>query len=357
MSKFSDLTLKDMADAINFLIENPDSINDPAKTNGTKILAWLATNGYITESQLDTYLDDNSYINDAGLKSAADALGYVSTDDLASNEILTGTGAVTATSVQTKLPANYISEYILSCTGSGFGNEADLELIGGSFQCMDSTNSFLMSLTSSLLNQELSGNASDSKYFIFLTYTAGTETYAVESDDNEAGSNLTADYFRLIGMYVTDSAGELWYYWDYDEKPGAFAYLTSPATTVITLADTYQYISGTFENEPVRDFLTNADPAIVYKGEKTRYFEVDWHASVQANIASTTVSVGIKKNGTVVPGSIMATLLKTSSEDQALSGTAVIELAKNDTIQLVCTSDGTGDQITFDHFTTTIREF
>jgi len=65
----------------------------------------------------------------------------------------------------------------------------------------------------------------------------------------------------------------------------------------------------------------------------------------------------VKKNGTLVSEAIMGTYLKTANEVQALSGTAVVSLAQNDKIQLVVTSDGDGDIITTQHFTTSIRPF
>jgi len=46
-----------------------------------------------------------------------------------------------------------------------------------------------------------------------------------------------------------------------------------------------------------------------------------------------------------------------AGEPYSFSGTCVVELATDDEIQLVVTSDGNGDVITFDNFTTTINEF
>ena len=53
----------------------------------------------------------------------------------------------------------------------------------------------------------------------------------------------------------------------------------------------------------------------------------------------------------------MSTFCKNVGELYNLSGTTVVELATNDKIQLVVTSDGSGDIITFNNFTTTINEF
>jgi len=53
----------------------------------------------------------------------------------------------------------------------------------------------------------------------------------------------------------------------------------------------------------------------------------------------------------------MSAYLKTAGEIYALSGTCITELAINDKIQLVVTSDGDGDIINFLNYTATITEF
>ncbi|RKZ98993.1 MAG: hypothetical protein DRQ46_00520 [Gammaproteobacteria bacterium] len=139
------------------------------------------------------------------------------------------------------------------------------------------------------------------------------------------------------------------------EKNGVFAYLASPTATTVTTGGTYYTIAGTFTNAPMENFSLGT--GIDYDGLTTKYFEVDWHATVSGDSNSITCSVGIKKNTSVVTSSIMGTLLKTSGESYVLSGTTVVELATNDAILLVLTADGDGDVITVEHFTTTIRPF
>lgn len=143
------------------------------------------------------------------------------------------------------------------------------------------------------------------------------------------------------------------------KKAGVFAYLTEAANTTITTAGTYYPIAGTFTNAPIEDFgaATTYTPGIKYLGTKTQYFEIDWHAAGYGDAAGQTIRMGIKKNGVLCTGSVMGTFLKFLNEEQALSGTCVIELATNDEIQLVITSDSNGDVITLEHFTTTITEF
>lgn len=138
---------------------------------------------------------------------------------------------------------------------------------------------------------------------------------------------------------------------------GAFAALSEQANTTITDAGTYYPILGTFTNSPVVGFQGVADPAIQYTAAPTRYFEIDWHATLSADDGLRTVHCGVNKNGTFVDSSRMGAYLKTADEPGSFSGTCVVQLEKNDKIQLVVTSSADGDVITFYHFTTTIREF
>lgn len=143
------------------------------------------------------------------------------------------------------------------------------------------------------------------------------------------------------------------------KKVGIFAALEAPADTTITVAGTYYPINGTFSNDPLKGFgaATTHTPGIKYEEKLTQHFEIDWHATLTADAATTTVHFGIKKNGTLIDSSLMAQMCKNAGQEYALSGTNVIELEENDEIQLVVTSDGSGDVITVDHYTTTITEF
>ncbi len=140
------------------------------------------------------------------------------------------------------------------------------------------------------------------------------------------------------------------------KKSGVFAYLTASTNTTVTTADTYYPIAGSFTNSPMEDFSFDTDH-LEYDGNKTQYFEIDWHASISGDANGITCDIGVKINTTVVTSSVMGTYLKTSGEVQALSGTCVVELETDDEIQLVLTSDSDGDVITVEHFTTTISEF
>ena len=140
------------------------------------------------------------------------------------------------------------------------------------------------------------------------------------------------------------------------EERGVFAALITETSTTITTANTYYPISGSFANSPLANFCLVSDPAIQYD-DIHKWFEIDWHATAYADANNTTVHIGIRKNNQLLESSIMGTFLKTADEAQALSGTLALDLNSGDKVQLVVTSDGDGDIITFKHFTTTIREF
>jgi len=140
-------------------------------------------------------------------------------------------------------------------------------------------------------------------------------------------------------------------------KSGVYAYLSAPNDTTIVAAGTYYPISGPFTNDVIEDFTLVATPAIRYDGSQTQFFKIDWHAAVQSDRNGTTVHCAIYKGVTQLTGSIMCTFCKTAGETYNLSGTVIVQLATNDEIQLTVTSDGPGDVITFEHYTTSIGEF
>jgi hypothetical protein len=140
---------------------------------------------------------------------------------------------------------------------------------------------------------------------------------------------------------------------------GVYAFLLAQADTTITTATTYYPILGTFTNSPIEGFgaATVHVPGIKYTGTETRYFKIDWFASLSADANSTTVKLGIKMNGVLVGGSVMQQLCKTAGELYNIAGTCVVELETDDEIQLVITSDDDGDVITFVNYTTAINHF
>ena len=140
-------------------------------------------------------------------------------------------------------------------------------------------------------------------------------------------------------------------------KTGVFAYLDTTEVDTVDTANVYQPIGGTFINSPLQNFSVLATPSIRYDGATTHYFMINYNTTSSANANGTTFRLAVKKNGTILDGSIMSTYLKTANEAQAFGGVVVVELDQNDTIQLVFSTDGTGDIVNFMHFTTTINKF
>lgn len=143
------------------------------------------------------------------------------------------------------------------------------------------------------------------------------------------------------------------------ETVGVFAYLTEATDTTVTTAGTYYPILGPFSNNPLSGFdaAVTYTPGIRYTGTKTAYFEVDWSASLYAGENGTTAVITTKKNGVACEAGEMHTYLKYAGEKTPSAGTCVYKLEQGDEVQLVVTSDGNGDIITFENFVTTIKPF
>ena len=137
-------------------------------------------------------------------------------------------------------------------------------------------------------------------------------------------------------------------------KHGTFAFISTPAATTIVTAGVYYPIAGIYTNDPLEGFIVNGD-AIEYRGQLTRDFKVDWHASLSVLPTGATVKVGIKKDGVLVDSSVMQTYAATLILQ--MSGCTVIELSQGNNVQLVVTSDADGDAVTFHNYTTSIDPF
>jgi len=174
-----------------------------------------------------------------------------------------------------------------------------------------------------------------------------------------AVKELIAENINLDGSPATFSGNIIATGFVTGKKVGIYASLDSATTTTITTAATYYPILGDFTNSPIENFsgAVTYTPGIKYDGAMTQYFEIDWHATISADGANTTICGGVKKNGVLDVRSVMHQFCKNAAQLYNLSGTFVVELAEDDEIQLVTTSDGNGDVLTFDKFTTTITEF
>lgn len=143
------------------------------------------------------------------------------------------------------------------------------------------------------------------------------------------------------------------------KKTGVFAYLSAPDNTTITTGGTYYPVEGTFTNSPVEEFSAGTvyTPSIKYNGTLKRYFEVDWHVQVQCNSFNADVGVAVKINDVLCERGEMEIKCLQANEPYNMSSTCVVELDEGDEVQLVVTSDGDGDIVTFGKFVTTIKPF
>ncbi len=152
---------------------------------------------------------------------------------------------------------------------------------------------------------------------------------------------------------------------DIEELAGCFGYLSAPADTTIVESGTYQPLVGTFTHPVCELFAegTAETPSIKYTGTTTRKFKIDWCAAGSADLINTTVKIGVKHYNaseetlSFVTGSDIPQFYKNDGQTYNLSGCCVVELAENDEVQLVVTSNGTDDVITTTNFTTTIAKF
>lgn len=143
-----------------------------------------------------------------------------------------------------------------------------------------------------------------------------------------------------------------------EEKAGVFAYLVNPNTTTITTANTFYALEGIFNNSVIEHFYYDFGlNAIVYNNTKNRTMLVGWSGSLTANIPNTEVIVSINKSGIRQMCGSMKIYLVRAGEYVTASGVCVLNVKPEDYIQLIITSDGNGDQITFSSFSTYINNF
>ena len=142
-------------------------------------------------------------------------------------------------------------------------------------------------------------------------------------------------------------------------KQGVFASKDTSTATIVTTGDTFVPIAGAFTNSPIECFHFDTDH-LVYDGANGTEFEIDWHTSFSSQDAGRTVHFGVAINGetlVITSPSVMGQFAKNAGQIYVLSGTNVVTLNTGATIQLMVTSDTDADQVTVEHFTTTLAKF
>lgn len=141
---------------------------------------------------------------------------------------------------------------------------------------------------------------------------------------------------------------------DLQDKSSVYSYLTESADTAIAVAETWYAIQGVFENE-FENFELDTDK-IKYTGDQDYKFEIDWHAKLAHSANSATINITISVNSVPVETVKMGGFAKTIGEPIQLSGTEIVTLSKNDTVQLIIESDKTGT-VTIGNFVTSLNKF
>ncbi len=138
-------------------------------------------------------------------------------------------------------------------------------------------------------------------------------------------------------------------------KVGVYAYATATETTT-TLADTYYAIAGPFQNTVFEGFSANIDH-IVYIHPLTKYVEIIYNGTFESDTDSPVITIAVKQNGAVIPGSEASYKLRLVGYTGSVSATMVIPIAQGDTIQLVVKSDIPGAKIIADTFSASLKLF
>lgn len=142
------------------------------------------------------------------------------------------------------------------------------------------------------------------------------------------------------------------------KKSGLFVYLKEEYTTNIINPGTFYPIKGEFRYNPMENFtyVGAGTTGSRYNGSLKQFFKVCWASSIYVLNNNTTVTIGLKHNGVLMGNSLIANLCKIAGEIYHLSGTFVIELSQNDTLQLVVATDK-GNDIKFKYCTAAVGVF
>lgn len=175
---------------------------------------------------------------------------------------------------------------------------------------------------------------------------------------DDGNTTLNGD-LNVTGTSTFDDVifnGEITY--NVREGVSAYAYPESGSTTTITTAGEWVAVNNSFNNTKMDGFYFNESiPGIVYNGTNVHTFEIDFHSTVLGDVANTLAQVTVNHNGSILDQWRGENTLKVADTQYLITGTAVVDMYPGDYIQLVTTTDGDGDVLEFDIFTTTIRRF
>jgi len=141
-------------------------------------------------------------------------------------------------------------------------------------------------------------------------------------------------------------------------EDGVYAYLSTPAETTCTLADTYYFIEGTFTNEVLECW--EITPPLTYlgcNGTDGHKFQIIVNASFTSDTSSNLIHMALHKNDVLQTNSIMSSYIKNTAEETMISTVDVLSFDIGDTIKIMVSASQAGSKLTAQNLTTSLNRF
>jgi len=114
-----------------------------------------------------------------------------------------------------------------------------------------------------------------------------------------------------------------------NRKVGDAAYISTPVITN-NVEQTFIKFNGTWTDSFIEGFIINASGNFEYDGDVDIEMIGTYTGSIKAGTVSTTTTLGVTKEGTLIPGSDVSTLCKTADEEYSIAGNFYVSLTKGD---------------------------
>lgn len=169
------------------------------------------------------------------------------------------------------------------------------------------------------------------------------------------GMTAVAADARYVNVTGDTVIGDLTVTGDFYSNPSrAFAFLTEPSNTVVSVANQWYPVAGIFSNEVLDGFSTTTvggDPAIVYTNGHVGRMAVRLLGNVACGNNNRTVSLALKLNGVAQTNlnSTSSVRCATAGEPYQIYNFGVPMVTNGTTIQIIATCDNT-ETLTFSTF-------
>jgi len=135
----------------------------------------------------------------------------------------------------------------------------------------------------------------------------------------------------------------------------AYAYLSATAPTTITVANTFYKIAGV-TTAILNEKFTHTNNRLTYIGEPDQLFRISVGLSVTSDTGSQLIKYCAAINGVAIPHSQLSHKTgATGSDVIALAGQKMIEMKKDDYLEVFITCDNAGVELTAEYMTITIH--